>query len=60
MAIIALIFYRKHRTVAIILCLVVIAFGIVIGWIDVWLVVLLSIGGGLIIWKFVVGQRGAG
>lgn len=58
MAIACLIFYRKHHTVALILCLAFIGFGIVIGWIDAWLVILLAITGGLIIWRMVVSHRG--
>lgn len=56
MFIAALIFYKKHRTVAVILCLGILGFGIVIGWIDIWLIVLLGLVGGWIIWKVVVGH----
>lgn len=51
MGITALIFFQKHRTVAIVLCLMVLGFGIVIGWIDVWIIVLLGIGVGFVIWR---------
>lgn len=57
MGFVALVFFRKHKTVAVILCLMVLGFGIVIGWVDVWIIVLLAIGGGLYIWRKVVGGR---
>jgi len=60
MVIVALIFYRKHRTVTVILCLGIIGFGVVIGWIDVWLVALLGILAGLIIWKLLASSRHPG
>lgn len=51
MGITALVFYQKHRTVAMVLCLMILGFGMVIGWIDVWIIVLLAIGVGLVIWR---------
>jgi len=57
MGFVALIFYRKHRTVAIVLCFSIIGFGIVIGWIDIWLVVLLGIIAGIVIWRLVAGSH---
>jgi len=53
----ALIFFRKHRTVAVVLCLMIFGLGIVIGWVDPWVIVLLAIGGGLWIWQKVSGAR---
>jgi hypothetical protein len=56
---VALVFFRKHRTVALLLCLMILGLGIVIGWIDVWIIVLLAIGGGLYIWRKVIAGRGS-
>jgi hypothetical protein len=57
---IAALILHKHRTIALISTFMVLGLGIVIGWIDPWVIVLLAIGGGIWIWRTVVGaqQRG--
>lgn len=58
MGVLALIF-RKQREVALIMCLLVLGVGIIVGWVDPWLIVLLAIGAGLTIWRFIGGRRGS-
>jgi hypothetical protein len=57
MAVVALIFFRKHRAVALILSLVILGLGIGVGWVDPWIVILLSIVGGLLIWRLIASSR---
>jgi hypothetical protein len=52
----ALIFFRKHSTVAVFLCLMIFGLGIVIGWIDPWIIVLLALGGGWWLFKKIKGS----
>lgn len=58
MGVLALIFY-KRREVALIMCLMVLGIGIIVGWVDTWLIVLLAIGAGLTIWRFIGSRRGS-
>jgi hypothetical protein len=59
MGVLALIFH-KRKEIAIVLCLMVLGIGIVIGWVDTWIIVLLGIGVGLWVWRLVRGQRQGG
>jgi len=56
----ALVFYKKHPKVVLIVCLGILGFGIAAGWVDVWVTVLLGIGGGLYLWHKVGGSKKQG
>lgn len=56
MGAVGIIFYRR-REIAVIMCLVILGAGIVVGWVDTWVIVLLALGAGLTIWRMVVSDR---
>jgi len=56
MGLVALIFHRR-REIAIIMCLFILGAGIVVGWVDTWVIVLLSLGAGFTIWRWLTGRR---
>ena len=51
--------FHRQRAVAVVVCLFILGIGIVIGWVDTWVIVLLALGAGLTVWRFVTARRGA-
>lgn len=58
MGVLALIFH-KQKAIAVVCCLLVLGIGIIIGWVDTWVIVLLALGAGLTIWRFIGSHKGS-
>jgi len=58
MGVLALIFHRQ-KAIAVVCCLLVLGIGIIIGWVDTWVIVLLALGAGLTIWRFIGSHKGS-
>ena len=56
MGLLALLFWRYNKHVAIIMVLAVLGGGIAVGWVDTWIIVLLALGAGFTIYRWVSGR----
>lgn len=50
----------KHEMLRVVFPMVALAVGIAIGWVDIWLIILLAAGVGFSVYKFLKGRKGEG